>query len=566
MSILSVPMTIRSTQRLGQIALTLTRHGFGHMVARLRLRRYLPLSGRLRRLRKGPPRKRDRPHATVGQRLVTACEELGPTFVKLGQLFSSRPDLVPVEWMEDLQALQDRVAPFPTEQARKIIEDQIGRPIDELFSQFDSVPLGSGSIAQSYLATTADGRQVVVKVARPGIEHVVKLDMFVLRKLAENLERHLPELRVHRPTAIVDEFALSINREMDLLNEATVTERVCQFFAKDPKVIVPAVCWELTTAKVLTMTYITGKNFNEALADPHILLDRTGLARTLIDAFMRQYLDLRLYHADPHPGNLLIIPPDKIAIIDFGMAGQIDRHRIVELIMLLTACNFRQMDLVVDLLADMQALTAATDVALLKRDLASLLDKYQVLPLKHLRFPKVFSEITSLARDHQVALPRDFVMVGKSLVNVGGAALMLDPDLNPTEVIRPRVRSAVKDLFAKEHVTREMTLAAWHGGLLIKDLPRQIREFSRKALRGQLKVRVEQEGMENLVRELDRSSNRISFSMVIAAIIIGSSLIFHAKFGPMRYGVPVLGLTGYLVAGVMGLWLVIAIIRSGKLS
>jgi len=565
MSILSVPITIRSTQRLGQIASTLARHGFGHVVTRLKLRRYLPWHGKLRRGR--IPTSPEERELTVGRRIVAICEELGPTFVKLAQLLSSRPDLISPELMEDLQALQDRVAAFPTDEAYKIIEEELGRPADDLFDEFDPVPLASGSIAQTYVATTGAGQRVVVKVRRPGIEQIIRLDMHILARLAEGLERYMPELRIQRPTAIVDEFTASINREMDLLNEATITERVHRFFQDEPSIVTPSVYWDLTSSKVLTLSYVTGRNFNEALADPELVLDRTRLARILIDAFMRQYVDLGVFHADPHPGNLLIIPPDKVGVVDFGMAGQIDRRRCGELVILLTACHYRQMDLVIDILEGMNALTPETDAELLKRDLSALLDKYQALPLKYMNFQTVFSEITSLAREHQTVLPRDFVMVGKSLVNVGGAALALDPDLNPNEVIRPRVRQAVLKLFNRENITREFALAAWHGGLLVKDMPRQIRELSRKALRGQLKFKMEHEQMDSLLRELDRSSNRLSFALVIAAIVIGSSLIFHARLPPFLFGsLPALGLIGYLVAVAMGLLLVIAIIRSGKLS
>lgn len=564
MSILSVPMTIRSTQRLGQIAVTLTRHGFGHLVTRLRLGRYLPWPGKFFRRRATPERK----HAgkTVGRRIVAICEELGPTFVKLGQLLSSRPDVIPPDVLEDMKALQDHVAAFPSDQAYEIIEKELDRPVDALFQEFDPVPLASGSIAQTYRATTKDGRKVVVKVRRPGIEQIIKRDMHLLARLAENIERHIPEWRKYRPRTIVDEFGLSINKEMDLLNEATVTERVHGFFADDPSVVTPAVCWNLTSHAVLTLTFVHGRSFHEALADPQLSLNRGKLARVLIDAFMRQYLVLGVFNADPHPGNLFIIPPDRIGIVDFGMEGQIDKKRVAEFVMLLTACSYRQMDLAMDILVMMNAITPATDVDLLKRDLAALLDKYQVLPLKHMNFQIVFGEISDLARENEVNLPRDFVMLGKSLVNVGGVALMLDPNLNPTEVVRARVRDATVRLFGKENVTRETALALWHGGLLLKDLPRTLRELSRKALRGELRVHLEHESMERLITELDRSSNRISFAMIIAGITVGASLIFHARLGPTWYDMPILGLTGFVVAGIMGLGLVIAIIRSGKLS
>ena len=502
----------------------------------------------------------------IGQRLVAICEELGPTFVKLGQLLSSRPDLLPADIIEDLQQLQDKVAPFPTQQAHKIIEEELGQPVDKLFSEFSEQPLASGSIAQTYRAKTRNGRDVVIKIRRPFIEHIIKLDMHLLEKLAESIEYHIPELRIYKPRMIVDEFNQSINRELDLLNEATVTDRICRFFTGNPNIIIPSVEWSLTTNRVLTITYIKGLEFNEAIANGQVDLDKPKIARQLIRCFMQQFLELGLFHADPHPGNILIIPPDRLALIDFGMAGQLDVQRCTALIMMLTAGNYRQMDLVMDILNDMNALSEDTDIELLKRDITALIDKYQALPLKYMDFQTIFTELISLTRKHHIVLPKDLVLVGKALVSIGGAALILDPNMNPVEVIRPEVSAAVTRLFSRENVSREIILSVWHSSMLLKDMPKQIRELTRKTLRGQLKIQFDTPQVEGLTRELDRSSNRLSFAIVIGSIIIGSSLIFHAKIGPLWAGMPVLGLTGFIVAGIMGLSLAIAVLKSGKLS
>jgi len=562
MSILSVPVTIRSTQRLGQITIVLIRNGFGALVRRLKLRRYIPWSGLF--LTKKPPVPGLEP--SLGKRMVSTFEELGPIFVKFGQLLSSRPDILPPDLLEDLKQLQDRVTPFPTDQARQIIRQEFKRDVNELFAEFDPVPLASGSIAQTYRAKTHDGRQVVVKVRRPNIENIAKLDMHLMRWGARKIEHMIPELRIHRPVEIADEFAQTLAREMDFLNEASITDRIHQFFANDPHLVVPSVCWALTTSRVLTLTYITGRNFNEVLTDPTIQLDRPMLARVLIETFMRQVLELGVFHADPHPGNFIIIPPDRIGLVDFGMAGQLDRNRNTAFILFLTAGHYRYMDIVIDILNDFNALSPATDVELLKRDLGALLDKWSGLPLKHLNLHTVFNEITALARDHQVVLPRDFLLIGKSLVVIGGTASFLDASLNPLSIIAEKVRDALVKVFGRDYLKRETILTAWHSGLLIKEAPHQIREISRKLIRGQLRFQLEVDLMDNLIHEVDHASNRLSFAMIIAAIIIGSSLIFHSGIGPNRYGIPILGLTGYIVAGIMGLWLAIAIIRSGKLS
>ncbi len=468
--------------------------------------------------------------------------------------------------IEDLQKLQDHVAPFPTKEAHRVIREEFGKDTNELFSEFSPSPLASGSIAQTYRARTHDGKKVVVKIRRPGIEHTIKLDMFIMERIAENIEKHIPELRYYRPKMIVDEFNQTLHREMDLLNEGTVTDRICKFLADDKDVVVPSIVWNLTSSRILTMTYIEGKKFHEVLAEGSLAVDREKLARKLIDCFMMQFFDLGLFHGDPHPGNLMILPSERWGLIDFGMSGQIDHDRRSDLIMLLAAGSYRQWDMVMDILSDMNSLTESTDTELLKRDLVLLIDKYQALPLRKMNLQVIFSEMVRLAREHHVILPRDLVLVGRSLVLVGGVAMMLDPEMNLADVIRPKVRSAIVNLFGRENVTREMLMVFWHSGLLLKDFPRYARELSRKLLRGQLKIQYDVPHIEALTRELDRSSNRLSFSLVIGSIIIGSSLVFHAKIGPFWAGMPLLGLTGYFVAGIMGLWLAIAIIRSGKLS
>lgn len=566
MSIFKMPMTIRSTQRLGQIARTLTRHGFGHIVGRLKLRRYIPWPGRLRRLGVSTLPGAHRTETTLGMRLVAIAEELGPTFVKLGQVLSSRPDILSGDLMDDLRMLQDQVAPFPTEQAYEIIRQDLKRDVKELFCEFEPVPLASGSVAQTYLAKTRDNQKVVVKVRRPHIENTIKLDMYLLQKLAVSIEKHIPELRPYRPTAIIQDAAKTLFREIDFLNEATVTDQIHAFFKDDPRIIIPDIRWDLTTSRVMTMTYVGGQKFFDAVGDPAMVLDRKKLGETLIETFIGQVLELGVFHADLHPGNLKILPPDRLGLVDFGMAGQIDSSRRVMFIMLLTAGYYRYMDMVVDLLTEMDAITDETPVELLKRDLTILLDKIQALPLEQMNFNLVFNEIVSLARANHVLLPRDFLMMGKSLVMVSGTAMILNPSIKLTDVVVPKVRQALAKLVGPSNLKREALLAMWHGGQMIRDLPHQVREIGRKLIRGQLRTQLDVVQMDNMMQEVDRSSNRLSAAIIVGSLIIGSSIIFHTKVGPNWYGLPLLGLTGYLVAGIMGFWLVVAILRSGKLS
>jgi ubiquinone biosynthesis protein len=511
------------------------------------------------------------PAASVGHRFVLMCEALGPTFVKLGQMLSSRPDLVPAEMVQQLQRLQDHVAPFDSETARRIVATELGAPAEELFEQFEPDPFASGSIAQVHSAVARDGRDVVVKVKRPDIETTVRLDIHIMRWLATAIERNVPELRVYRPEAIVDEFERSIQRELDFINEASATARFGKALADQPKGRVPAVRWELTSPSVLTLERIKGVRLEAALADRDGDFDRSAVARNLADLFLTQYFELGMFHADPHPGNLLIAPPDTIGLLDFGIVGHVDEDLSSNLAFVLVAIVNREIGILIDVLADLGALDEQTDRRLLRRELREWLDKYYGLPLQRLVLKTIFVELTDLLRRHEVRLPRDFVLLGKSLVTVGGIIQHLDPNLNLLALMRPMVRQMVADRFAPPRLLRAAGISGWHLLSIFRNAPRQLRDILRRVSRGPMQVNIRHENLDHLANEIDRAGNRLAIAVVIAATIIGSSML--VSFEPAAdiavlgiVSLRVFGFFGYFVAFVLGLWLVYGVWRSGKLS
>ena len=449
-----LPRSVRTIGRLQSVAMVLTRHGFGHLVDSLNLRRHIPFA---QRLGIGPPAAADGEGLrALGRRIAAVCEDLGPTYVKLAQMASTRPDVVPPDIVSALQKLQDHVAPFDTADARRIIEDDLGASVEASFRKFADEPFASGSIAQVYHADTTDGRQVVVKVKRPGIDESIQLDMHILEWLAKQLEAHVPDLAVHRPTLIVDEFQRTVTRELDFVNEASATARFEEAFRDDPTVLVPEVRWDLTGPRVLTLTRLTGVPVQRIIDRPDDAIDNRLVAKHLADAFMRQYFNLGMFHGDPHPGNLLISPPGRIGLIDFGMVGQVDDELGGHLVVCLLATVNKEVDLIVDALADLGALGPRTDQRQLSRSLRELVDKYHGLPLRRIDLQTLFHEITELFRRHDITLPRDFILLGKSLVTVAGVALQLDPELNLVEHIRPRIRDMLKDRLSVSRLARSV--------------------------------------------------------------------------------------------------------------
>ena len=466
-------------RRVQTIARVLTHHGFGHLVDKLHLSRYVPLK-RWRTVVAEPA------DVNIGRRLAAVMQELGPTFVKLGQMLSTRPDLVPADIVAELSRLQDQVPPFDTALARQIIESDLGASINTCFAQFDAEPFASGSIAQVYRAVTherpagsvspltAEGRRagsqtagahkgqpVVVKVKRPDIEDVVRLDMIILRWIADLAERLVPELSTYQPRTIVDEFERTILREMDFINEAAAITRFGEAFGEDPYFRLPLVHWECTGPSVLTLDRLEGISAKTLLAtgDPNV--DKRAVADRLARAFMRQFFEMGIFHADPHPGNLLIVPPATIGLIDFGLTGQIDDELLGDLVIGLTAALNHEPDVIVEVLADLNALGDTTDRRQLRRDFATLVDKYYGLPLHRFDLQTLFYEVTGLIRRNQVTLPREFVLMGKALVGVGGICLQLDPELNLLDLLRPRIMDFLtKRLSPAAQVGHHLSLAS----------------------------------------------------------------------------------------------------------
>lgn len=567
MSLATLPKTVKTFARLRVIAQVLSRHGFGHFVDRLQLGRFIPSAIRFRFAPKAEEADVD-PLTAIGNRLVSVCEELGPTFIKLGQLASTRPDVLPPQVLTALERLQDDVAPFPPEQARRIFKDDVGMPVEEAFKSFTDEPFASGSIAQAHRAVAADGQEVVVKVKRPGIEQTVQLDIYVLRWMAERAESLFPELRSYRPRMLVDEFAQNIQTELDFVNEASATSRFHEAFADDPHIHTPKVRWDLTDSNVLTLEYMEGMHLREALDGRGKEVDRKQIARRLSECFLHQYFELGLFHADPHPGNMLIRPPGDVVLFDFGIVGQIDDDMVGRLVLGIVAMVNKEIDVIVDILADFGALSRDTDRTSLTRDLRTWLEKYYGLPLHRMEFKTLFRELIDIVRRNDAVLPREFVTMFKSLATVSGVVMQLDPELNLLELLQPKLSKLMRERFSPRRLARLAGVSGLHIASIVRDAPRLIRDLMRGIGRGQFQINIRHENLDYLASELDRSSNRLAFSVLVAATIIGSTMLLSMGSELTVFGVPIryMGFAGYAVSFVMAAGLLIAILRSGKMS
>ena len=572
MSIATLPRTVRTFARLRVIAQVFSRHGFGHVVDRLQLGRYVPS---INWIRKGKPDEEPAvdPLVAIGERIVKVCEELGPTFIKFGQIASTRPDIFPPQIITALEKLQDDVKPFPTEQARRIFREDTGVDIDKAFKSFIDTPFASGSIAQVHRAETHDGEQVVVKIKRPEIDDMIQLDMYVLEWMAERAEALFPELRPYHPKLVVDEFAQTIRRELDFVNEASTTSRFYEVFVDDPNIKTPRVHWELTGKASLTLEFMDGMHLREALGSaeggngsPAKGVDRAQLAHNLSECFLKQFFELGFFHADPHPGNMLIRPPAGVVLFDFGMIGRIDDELVGRLVISIIAIVKKEIEVLIDVLADLGAIGRNTDRLVLASDLRQMLEKYYGLPLHRLDLVIIFRELIETVRRNDVTLPRDFVALFKSLATVSGVVLQIDPELNLLELLQPKLSKLLRDRFSPRRLLRMAGMSTWHLFSILRDAPRFIRDTMRGMGRGQFQINIKHENLDHLASELDRSSNRIAFAMLVASTIISSTMLISIDASIFNMPIRYLGFVGYAITFVMAGGLLVATLRSGKLS
>ena len=562
LEILGLRRRYRHFTRIAQIAGVFVRHRLGHWVERLGLRKFVPLRKKWKRGRQAEKA------LTVPQRVALAFEELGPAFVKIGQLLSTRPDIIPPEYVKELQKLQDRVAPFDSALAFERIEEELGQPLNELFREIEPEPFAAGSVAQVYKAVTQAGDTVIVKIKRPGIDRQIDTDIQIVRYFAQLAERRLPDLKLFRPTMIIDEFDRIIRRELNFLTEASNTERFYREFKDSSVLRTPRLFWQYTTDCVLTAEWLEGRNIAEVAADTQDGEKKRALAKTLMELFIRQYFEKGFFHADPHPGNVMVAEDGSLNLVDFGVMGRLSTELKGQLATTMSAAVNREVDLIVDVYADIGVFTPETDLKGLRIDLEDLIDHYYGLPLKRMDVRSILREILDLARKYYIILPRDFVLLAKSFGTLSGLVLMLDKDFDVFAAARPYAKRFLFNWVSPKSVKHSAARAMWYTHSFVKNVPLQAKELSRKLVRGQLGFTFKHEGIEQFIQELDRSSNRLAFSITLASIVVGSSLIILSDKGPkieMMGGISLFGLAGFAVAGILGIWLLIAIFRSGKL-
>jgi len=552
---------IRSLRRYRQILGVLIKYGFGHIVEQLNIHHYLRLGQRLFRHGAAP---QEIARLTAPQRLRMALEELGPTFIKFGQLLSTRPDILSAEYSRELGKLQDKVPQVTSRAIRKVIEDQFDRRVEDLYAEFSFTPLAAASIAQVHRGLLHSGEDVVIKVRRPNITQVIETDIDILFGLAYLVERHLSN-GIINPVALVREFRRTIERELNFNRERHTIDRFRENFLHDPTVYVPLTYPDYSGEAVLTLEYVHGIKVSEFDRLREGGYDLKAIARNGANAILQQVLVHGLFHGDPHPGNIFILPENVVCFIDYGMIGRLDRELIYRLAELLTAVLQRDVERLVAILLYSGELTEDIRRPELKKAVSDFVDDYYEVPLQEIRAGKLLAEFVELLIQFRIPFSPDLMLLAKTLIVIEGIGRQLDPDFNMVGHLKPFMLRLVQEKTSPANLGREGMQVLQSYSALLKTLPDDLKELITRINRNKFKIDLEHRGLERLITDLDKSSNRLSFSLLIAALIVGSSIIMETDKGPLLFGFPVLGILGYSIAAVLGLWLAIGILRSGRL-
>ena len=553
--------TYRHLNRYRQILTILFKYGFGDLLEMLKIDQYIEVGLQMISRNRGARVER----LTRPQRLRMAFEELGPTYIKLGQILSTRPDLIPMDFIQELSKLQDDVPAFSFKEVCKVVESEFGRPPEELFDSLEEEPQASASIGQVHRAVLKDGEAVAVKFQRPGIRKIIEVDLEIMLHLATLAEHHIEELALHRPVKIVDEFARTLEKEIDYTIEATSMERCARQFLDDPYVYIPKVYREVTTSRVLTAEFVEGIKISDIDRLESAGLDRKVITTRGADLVLKQVFEHGFFHADPHPGNIFALSNNVICLIDFGMVGVVDRQTRDDFVDLLDSIVHQNEIQACEVLLKLTYWDEEPDRRLLEREVADFMGRHLYKPLKDIELGKLLQQMLEVAGDFQLRMPPDLFLMMKALGTVEGVGRMLDPDFDMIARATPFIAKAKLERYSPERITEDVFDLSAKLFRFFRHFPKDLLDITQMIRQRKLSLQIEHRGLETMLVTHDRISNRISFSILIAALIIGSALIVISETPPLIYGISLIGILLFFAAAIMGIWLLVAILKKGKL-
>lgn len=553
---------ISHINRYEQIIRVLIKYGFDDIVSSIKLSQtkssFLSFFPKIE--------KKNELEYTRSQRIRMAFEELGPTFIKFGQIMSNRPDFFSTELIAELELLQSSTTPISFSIIKPIIETELKQEINAVFKSFNAEAIASASIGQVYLAKLITGEQVVVKVQKPNIDEIILVDIEIMHDIASLIEKHIPKYKYLNPIRLVQTFSESIKKELDFCIEVNNLIRFSKNFNGTPNIYMPKYYKSYCTKKILVLEYINGCKVNNIEQIKSYNLDPINIANIGLDLLFKQIFVHGFFHADPHPGNVLVLEKGEICYIDFGMMGKISNNDKEVLITLLIGIYSKDSSKIIRVLKKLSGYRnfKEIDEDTLKHRIDQLIDEFESLQLNSTHLSIFLEQFKKLILDYKIEVPSDFYLLIKAVITTEGIGLILHPQLNVMEKLQPYVKQLIYDKLNPFKITKNILSSTTNFIEFIKTFPNDIRDIIEKIRTGTLKIEIEHTGLEPITKVIDKVSNRISFAIISASMLLGSSMIVHAKLPPLYQGVPVLGLIGFILAVIFSLILIWSIFRGGK--
>jgi len=564
---------LRNLGRTSEIVTVLLNHGFSDLVDRIGLRTVWYRSRGLFLRKKLEPAR----HVKMVERVRLTLESLGPTYIKFGQVMSTRPDLVPQEMLVELKKLQENVPPFSSAEAVQRLEEELGRPVSELFASFEKVPLAAGSLGQVHRAVHFDGTPLAVKIRRPGAVRNIERDLALMHEIAVLIDRHIAEARIFDPVGLVNHFARTIRREVNFAREGRTMDEFRRLFRQDATLYVPTVYWDLTTEAVLTMEYIEGYKIDELAERARIAVlpapsaaegavpvstpvEPARVAANGARIFMKQAFEFGVFHGDPHPGNIRIRPDGTICMLDYGMIGMLDGATREQLIDLLVAISQQNVDSAVKLVLEIGESYREIDRPLLLIDMRDFIANYYGIPLERMNVGRLLSDFVAILSNHGIRCPGSLMLLIRALVTLEGIGRQLDPEFNLATHLQPFVERMVKQRYQPSRIAERLYDESRKMLELAHEMPGYLNDTMKKISQNELRIHLDHRNLDHFILEMERSSNRLVVGMVVSALIMASALILAGKVSSVWISVPI-----YISSSLLAIWLIFGIFRSGRL-
>lgn len=552
---------IKHAHRYQEIINAFLRNGFTYFVHRLGFaNQYLP--------HKQHKIEEQYNMQTIGAKLRITLQELGPTFIKLGQIVSTRRDIVPETISKELELLQDQVSSFPYEKVRQSIEEELGEAPENLFQQFNEAPLATASIGQVHMAVLKTGENVAVKIQRPDILPIVETDLEILDDLARIMEENFSWAKTYQLRKMINDFARSLGAELDYLIEGRNSERIAKQFIEQPEIFIPRVYWNFTTRKVLTMDFVQGIKINNLHKLDEERYDRKLLARRITDSMLQQILINGFFHGDPHPGNIFVLPGNKVAYLDFGLIGRLSEDTKFYFSSLAIHLQKGNTKGIVKTIISMGILTEQTDMVSLYNAIDELQMKYYDTPFSQIKLGETINDLFTIIFHHHIQIPSDLTIVGKTLLTIEGIVVDLDPEISFMEAIKPFSKKLLLNHYGPKRVFKNSIGGMIENVRLLSDVPKKISDLTSTVQKGKLHVDIGVPELRNFLKRLDKISNRLAFSIILLSfsilmvgLIVGSAISGESS---VLWNFPAIEI-GSIVATTMFIFMLIAIFKSGRM-